>query len=68
MKQVKVAGGMYVDFGGFRFYVLNTALTANTTTVTGAREGDLVKTSHATGRGSLFRVDSTAKVQFLTNA
>lgn len=64
----KVVGGKYYDFGAFRLYSVSTALTANTTVIAGGREGDLVKTSHATGKASLFRLDSGLKVQYLVNA
>ncbi len=70
MKAKKVVGGVYYEMGVVRFYVLNTAVTANVTTVTGGRAGDLVKTNHATGRASLFVLDAAnpPKAQFLTNA
>lgn len=65
---VKVLGGTYSTMGAIRFYALTTAVTANSTVITGARAGDLVKTSHATGRASLFVVDAALKAQYLTNA
>lgn len=64
----KVAGGKYVLRGGTRYYDLTTALTANSTVIAGGRQGDIVKTSHATGRMSIFVLDSGLKVQYLTNA
>lgn len=67
-QSVKIAGGTYKIMGAFRFYSLTTAVTANTTVVTGARAGDLIKTTHATGRASLFVADTNSKAQFLTNA
>lgn len=67
-KSIKVVGGTYKDMGAFRIYSLTTAVTANSTVVTGARAGDLIKTTNATGRASLFVADSNSKAQFLTNA
>lgn len=67
-KSVKVLGGVYTTIGGIRMYGLSTAVTANVTVITGARAGDLVKTSNATGRSSLFVVDAGLKAQYLTNA
>ena len=51
-----------------RSYFLTTAVTANSTVVTGARQGDIVRTTNATGRASIFRVDGSAVAQYLTNA
>lgn len=65
---MKTVGGTYKDMGAFRLYSLTIALTANTTVIAGGRAGDLVKTTNATGRASLFVLDSGLKVQFLTNA
>lgn len=64
----KVAGGKYTLRGATRYYDLTTAVTANSTIVTGGRQGDIVKTSHATGRMSIFVLDGSSKAQYLTNA
>lgn len=62
----KDAVGSYLEFGAWKFYTFTTAITANTT-VTTAAAGSLAKTTHATGRGSIF-VSDGSKWQFLTNA
>lgn len=67
-KVVNIAGGSYTVFGGVRLYTLTTAVTANSTVVAGARQGDLIKTTHATGRMSLFVADSAHTAQYLTNS
>jgi hypothetical protein len=61
-------GGKYYDFGGKRLYVLTVAVTANSTVVSGARAGDLITTTHATGKSSIFVADGASKAQFLTNS
>jgi hypothetical protein len=62
--EVKLAGGSGILFtGGAGIYVLNTAITANTTT-TSAPAGSLGITSNATGIGKLFYSDGT-KWQFM---
>lgn len=58
--------GSYISFGAWKLYSLTTAITANSTTTTAAA-GSLVKTSHATGKASIF-VSDGSKWQFLTNA
>lgn len=63
-----VAGGTYTEVGAIRYYVLTTAVTANTTVVTGARAGDIITTTHATGRTGIFKSDGSSKAQFLVNA
>lgn len=65
-KVTNVAGGKRVENGGLVVYTFTTAITANVTTTT-APAGSLGKTSHATGRASLF-VSDGSKWQFLTNA
>lgn len=65
-KVTNVAGGKKYNFGGFVIYTFTTAITANVTTTTAAA-GSLGKTTHATGRASLF-VSDGSKWQFLTNA
>lgn len=67
-KVVNVAGGSYTNFGGVRLYSLTTAVTANSTTVTGSRQGDIVLTTHATGRMSIFKIDGSHVAQYLTNS
>lgn len=59
-------GGKRVEMGGLVVYTYTTAITANSTATT-APAGSLGKTSHATGRGSLFVSDGSLW-QFLTNA
>lgn len=66
IKSFKAPQGKYVDLNGVRFYTVDIALTDNTTVITGGREGDLVKTTHATGKASLFLLDSGLKVQAVT--
>lgn len=62
--EVKLVGGSGILFtGGAGIYVLNTAITANTTT-TSAPAGSLGITSNATGIGKLFYSDGT-KWQFM---
>jgi len=51
---------------GKKFYMLATAITANTTATTAAA-GSYACTVHATGLASIFRSDGS-KWQFLTNA
>jgi hypothetical protein len=62
--EVKLVGGSGMLFtGGAGIYVLNTAITANSTTTT-APAGSLGITSNATGIGKLFYSDGT-KWQFM---
>lgn len=66
MKSHNSAAGKYAEIGGWRFYSFTTAITANVTTTT-APAGSLGKTTHATGRATVF-VSDGSKWQFLTNA
>lgn len=59
----KVGGSALLFSGGAGVYVLDTAITANTTT-TSAPIGSLGITSNSTGRGKLFYSDGT-KWQFM---
>lgn len=69
-------GANYMLFpNGKKFYFLEVAVTANSTTTADTTEaattGDLAVTSHATGAASIFRADNTiatGKWQYLTNA
>jgi hypothetical protein len=65
-KVSNVVGGKKQEIGGLVIYTFTTAITANVTTTT-APAGSLGKTSHATGRASMF-VSDGSKWQFLTNA
>lgn len=63
LNEVKKVGGDALIFsGGGGIYVLDTAITANTTT-TSAVAGSLGITTNATGKGKLFYSDGT-KWQF----
>lgn len=54
----KLGGSALLFSGGAGVYVLNTAITANSTT-TSAPAGSLGITSHATGLGKLFYSDGS---------
>ncbi len=66
MKVTKVLGGKKTDNAGLVVYTFTTAITANVTTTT-APAGSLGKTSHATGRMTIW-VSDGSKWQFPTNA
>ena len=64
LNELKKAGGSGILFaGGAGVFVLDTAITANTTTTT-APIGSLGITSNSTGRGKLFYSDGS-KWQFM---
>lgn len=63
---VTIAAGGYISINGKRLYVLNTAITANSTPTT-APAGSFAVTTHATGLNSIFRSDGSAWQHLVTS-